>query len=227
MKNRPFLKAGYIGLLVIVMSMILVTIFPSKASKMPQGFFTPIIAFEFIETKAEVFQLFASTDGTIRQTMVDAMDLGNQLDFIYMFLYSLFLLMFCLKCAEISSKKYYYIGAVIAVAVLSADALENIQLLGITANLETGNFKQYLAWLHLFTWMKWGGIAVIFLVLFFWFIKGGIFSKIIGITGAWSFASGLLAFLSRSVLNELFGLTVALMFIMMIIYCLIYKYDTD
>ena len=227
MKNRPFLKAGYIGLLVIVMSMILVTIFPSKASKMPQGFFTPIIAFEFIETKAEVFQLFASTDGTIRQTMVDAMDLGNQLDFIYMFLYSLFLLMFCLKCAEISSKKYYYIGAVIAVAVLSADALENIQLLGITANLETGNFKQYLARLHLFTWMKWGGIAVIFLVLFFWFIKGGIFSKIIGITGAWSFASGLLAFLSRSVLNELFGLTVALMFIMMIIYCLIYKYDTD
>jgi len=227
LKNRPFLKAGYIGLLVIVMSMILVTIFPSKASKMPQGFFTPIIAFEFIETKAEVFQLFASTDGTIRQTMVDAMDLGNQLDFIYMFLYSLFLLMFCLKCAEISSKKYYYIGAVIAVAVLSADALENIQLLGITANLETGNFKQYLAWLHLFTWMKWGGIAVIFLVLFFWFIKGGIFSKIIGITGAWSFASGLLAFLSRSVLNELFGLTVALMFIMMIIYCLIYKYDTD
>ena len=169
MKNRLFLKAGYVGLLVIVMSMILVIIFPSKAPKMPAGFFTPIIAFEFIETKAEVFQLFVSTDGTIRQSMVDAMDLGNPLDFIYMFLYSLFLLMFCLKCAQISSKKYYYMGAVIALAVLSADVLENIQLLKITANLETGDFKQYLAWLHLFTWMKWGGLP-----LFFWYCFSGL-----------------------------------------------------
>jgi hypothetical protein len=225
LKNRLFLKAGYVGLLVIVMSMILVIIFPSKAPKMPDGFFTPIIAFEFIETKAEVFQLFVSTDGTIRQSMVDAMDLGNQLDFIYMFLYSLFLLMFCLKCAQISSKKYYYMGAVIALAVLAADVLENIQLLKITANLETGDFKQYLAWLHLLTWMKWGGIAAIFLGLFFWFIKGGKFSKIIGITGVLSFASGVLAYLNRSVLNEIFGLTVAVMFIMMILYCFIYKYD--
>ncbi len=225
--NKPFLKAGYVGLLVIVMSIILVIIFPSKAPRMPDGFFTPIIAFEFIETKAEVFQLFATTDGTIRQTMVDAMDLGNQLDFIYMSLYSLFLLIFCVKCAQISSKKFYYMGAVIAVVVLSADALENIQLLGITANLETGDFKQYLAWLHLFTWIKWGGITVIFLVLFFWFIKGGIFSKVIASTGILSFASGVLAYLNRSVINEIFGLTVAVMFIMMILYCFIYKYDTD
>ncbi len=225
--NRPFLKAGYVGALVIVLSIILLIIFPSKAPKLADGFFTPIIAFEFIETPAEVFQMFVSTDGTVRQTMVDAMDLGNQLDFIYMFLYSLFLLMFCLKCAEISSKKYYYIGAVIALAVLAADALENIQLLGITANLETGDFKQHIAWLHLFTWIKWGGIAAIFLVLFFWFINGGIFSKIIGITGVLSFVSGLLAFLNRSVLNEIFGLTVAVMFIMMILYCFIYKYDTN
>lgn len=227
MKNRPFLKTGYVGLLVIVMSIILVIIFPSKVPKMPAGFFTPIIAFEFIETKAEVFQMFVSTGGTVRQTMVDAMDLGNQLDFIYMFLYSLFLLMFCLKCAEISLKKYYYMGAVIALAVLSADVLENIQLLGITANLESGEFKQYLAWLHWFTWIKWGGIAAIFLVLFFWFIKGGIFSKIIAFTGMLSFVSGALAYLNRSVLNEIFGLTVAVMFIMMILYCFIYEYDTD
>jgi len=50
--NRPFLKVGYVGLLVIIMSVTLVIIFPSKASKMPDGFFTPIIAFEFIQTKA-------------------------------------------------------------------------------------------------------------------------------------------------------------------------------
>jgi len=221
--NRPFLKAGYLGLLVFAMSIILLIIFPSKASRLPDGFFTPVIAFEFIETPAEVFQMFASTDGTIHQAMVAAMNLGNELDFIYMVLYSTFLLLFCLKCAEISSQKFYYMGAVIAVAVLFADALENIQLMGITTNLDTGNFKQFLAWLHVFTWIKWGGISAIFLVLFFWFIKGGLFSKVIGMTGILSAAAGVLAYLNRSVVNEIFSLTVAMMFLLMIVYCFVYK----
>ncbi len=226
--NRPFLKAGYVGLLMILMSLILVIIFPAKASKMPAGFFTPIIAFEFIETRAEVFQLFVSTDGKVRQAMVDAMDLGNRLDYLFMLLYSMFLMMFCLKCAAVSSKKYYYIAAVIAVVVLLADVMENIQLMGITANLETGEFKQYLARLHWFTWIKWGGISAIFLVLFSWFIKGGMFSKIIGISGILCFVSGFLAYLNRCVLNEIFSLTVAVIFLMMIVYCFKYKsYDTD
>ncbi|MBC2715198.1 MAG: hypothetical protein HF978_07815 [Desulfobacteraceae bacterium] len=225
--DRTFLKVGYVGLLVMGMSILLVIIFPSKASKMPDGFITPVIAFEFIETRMEVFQMFMSTDGTIRQEMVDAMDLGNQLDFIYMLLYSMFLLMFSLKCAKISSEKFYYIGAALSLMVLSADALENIQLMGITANLESGEFESCLTWLHLFTWIKWGGIATIFLVLFFWFIKGDIFSKIIGFTGILSFLTGVLAYLNRSVLNEIFGLTVAMMFLMMIVYCFTYKYDSD
>ncbi len=224
--NRPFVKAGYVGLLVIVMSVVLVILFPSKASKLPDGFFTPIIAFEFIETRPEVFQMFFSTDGTVHQTMVDAMDLGNQLDFIYMLLYSTFLMMFSVKCAEISSKRFYYIGAALALIVLLADAMENMQLMGITANLDTGNFDHYLSWLHVFTWIKWGGIAAIFLVLFFWFIKGGLFSKIIGLTGILSAAAGIAAYLNRSVINEIFSLSVAMMFIMMIIYCFVYKsYD--
>lgn len=50
--NRPFIKAGIVGLLVIVMSIVLLAVFPSKAVRLPDGFFTPIIAFEFIETKA-------------------------------------------------------------------------------------------------------------------------------------------------------------------------------
>jgi len=86
--NRPFKKIGFVGAAVITMSLILLAVFPSNGSKLPEGFFTPIIAFEFIQTKAEVFQLFVSTDGTIRREMVDAMNLGNQLDYIYMVLYS-------------------------------------------------------------------------------------------------------------------------------------------
>ncbi len=223
--NKPFKKIGYLGLMVLVMSIILVMIFPSKASKMPDGFFTPVIAFEFIQTKAEVFQLFVGTDGLVHQSMIDAMDLGNRLDYIYMCLYSFFLLMFCVKCAGLTEKKFYYIGAVISLAVLAGDAMENVQLLGITAGLESGDFDAQLNLLYLFTWIKWGGIAAVFLVLVPLFAKGGFFSKIIGMTGSIAIAMGVLAFLNRSMITEVFSLTVGLMFLFMIIYCFTFKAD--
>jgi hypothetical protein len=207
------------------MSVMLVIIFPSKASKMPDGFFTPIIAFEFIQTKAEVFQLFVSTDGVVHRSMIEAMNLGNQLDYIYMCLYSFFLLMFCVTCAGLSEKKFYYIGAVISLAVLAGDAMENVQLLGITAGIESGDFDAQLNLLYLFTWIKWGGIAAVFLVLVPWFAKGGLFSKTIGMMGSVTAALGVLAFLNRSMITEIFSLGVGLMFLFMIIYCFTYTSD--
>lgn len=223
--NRPFKKLGYLGLMVIVMSVILVIVFPSKAPKMPDGFFTPIIAFEFIQTKAEVFQLFVSTDGSVHQSMIDAMNLGNQVDYIYMLLYTSFLLLFCVTCARLSEKKFYYIGTVISLVVLAGDAMENVQLLGITSGIESGDFDAQLNLLYLFTWIKWGGIAAIFLVLVPWFAKGGLFSKTIGMTGGVTIALGVLAFLNRSMITEIFSLAVGLMFLFMIIYCFTFKSD--
>ncbi len=223
--DRPFKKVGYVGLMVLVMSIILVITFPSKAPKMPDGFFTPIIAFEFIQTKAEVFQLFAGTDGIVLHSVIDAMNLGNQLDYIYMCLYSAFLLLFCFKCAGLSEKKFYYIGAVISFVVLAGDAMENVQLLGITAGIESGDFDTQLNLLYLFTWIKWGGIAAVFLVLVPWFAKGGLFSKTIGMTGSVTIAMGVLAFLNRSMITEIFSLAVGLMFLFMIVYCFKFKSD--
>lgn len=226
--NRPFLAAGYVGLLVIFTSIVLIGVFPSQAPRLPDGFFTPIIAFEFIETKAEVFQMFVDTTGTVRHEMVTDMDLGNRLDFVYMVLYGFFLAMFCAKCAVLSRKKFYYAGCVLAVAVLAADVLENVQLLGITANLETGDFDHYLERLRLFTWVKWGGICAVFLVLVFWFINGARFSKIIALSMGATVMAGAAAFFHRSWINEIFALGVGAVFLMMIVYCFLYKaHDAD
>jgi len=223
--SRPFKKIGFIGATVIAMSIILLAVFPSTGSKLPEGFFTPIIAFEFIQTKVEVFQMFVQIDGTIRREMVDAMNLGNQLDYIYMVLYSLFLFLFCLKCAKLSENKFYFIGTLISLAILAGDAMENMQLLGITSGIESGDFDRHLNFLYLFTWVKWGGIAAVFLVLIPWFAKGGKFSKTIGMTGSVTAALGVLAFINRSVITEIFCLGVGLMFLFMIIYCFTFSAD--
>ena len=45
--------------------------------------------------------------------------------------------------------------------------------------------------------------------------------------GIISFILGVSAYMNRSVINEIFSLSVALMFILMIIYCFTYKSDKN
>jgi hypothetical protein len=225
--NKPFVKTGYLGLAVIMMSVLLLFVFPPKAPSLPEGFVTPIVAFEFIQTSTEVIEMFGGNNITVQNDMVRAMDLGNRLDYLYMCLYSAFLMMVSATCAGLSQNKYYYAGVALALAVLAADALENVQLLGITENIAIGNFNSQLRLLHFFTWIKWAGLALIFLTLSPWFLKGDRFSKIIGIMGIITFMLGFSAYMNRSVINEIFSLSVALMFILMIVYCFIYKTDKN
>jgi len=221
--DRPFLKIGFIGVAVVVTSIVLMIVTPSKAPWMMDGFFTPIIAFEFIETPKEVLQLFGPMNSPEQQEMVRAMNLGNRLDFVYMLLYSTFLLAFSVKCARETGVKRYYVGTFTSIFVLASDFLENLQLLGITSKLQTGGFEQHLAYLRVFTWLKWGGIAVTFLLLLPYFVRGNLYSKIVGGFVTVPFILGLLAYFHRSVLNELFALSVAATFVLLIAYCFSHK----
>ena len=221
--HRPFLNAGFVGLLVIVMSILLMAVFPSTAPKLPDGFFTPIIAFEFMETKTEVYQLFGFPGTELREQMVSGMNLGNQLDYIYMGLYALFLMMFSAGCAKISGQRRYYTGICLALVVLAADIMENQQLFGITSKLSSGDFGDELTRLQLFTWLKWGGICIIFLLLASWFFRQNRFGKWIGGLCVASAVLGIAAFLYRSMAAEIFCLSVALVFLLMIVFSFTYK----
>ncbi|MCP4669407.1 MAG: hypothetical protein GY849_23995, partial [Deltaproteobacteria bacterium] len=66
-------------------------------------------------------------------------------------------------------------------------------------------------------------IAAIFLVLLPYFIKGSAYSKMIAMMGVVTFVLALLSFIHRSVLNEIFAIAVAIMFLLMIIYCFVHK----
>ena len=221
--NREFMKIGFLGIAVVVMSLILLAVFPAKAPVLPDGFFTPIIAFEFIQTPDEVYRLFGKEGTAERDMMVHAIDLGNRIDFIYMVLYTGFLFAFCLKVFQKTHRKLYMTGALIAAVVLLGDFLENIQLLGITAHLSTGSFLNELERLRYFTWLKWGGLCLVFVVLAPHFSRGRVFSKIIAGWAVLTVTAGIIAFVNRSFINEVFSLFVAIMFVLMIIYCFVYK----
>lgn len=219
--QNPCRTIGLLGISIVAMSIVLTTVYPSTAPYMPAGFSTPIIAFEFIRTSQEVQQFFGAPNSPERETMVRAIDLGNYLDFIYMLLYSLFLFLFLIKCTGKTRTRDLYVRAGFVPLVLIGDFLENVQLLRITAKLQTGNFENELYYLNIFTWQKWGGIAFIFLLLTPYFLQGNLYTKFIGIFAIIPCILGILAYFHRSVLNELMSLSVAIMFALIIIYCFI------
>jgi len=227
--NKPFMKVGFLGSIVIGMSIVLIMVFPPKAPWMMEGFATPIMAFEFVKSPGEVSKLFGlapdqqSFTESMTKSMIGAMDLGNKLDYIYMVLYSSFLFFFSFVCAKNTGQKRYYAGSMMAVVILVSDIFENVQLLSITSKIASLDFERELSLLHGFTWMKWGGITIVFLILAPYFLKGRIYSKFIAVTGISSFILSVLAYFNRSALTEQMGLSVALMFIMMIAFCFIHK----
>ncbi len=224
--NKPFRLSGFIGIAVIVVSVILMGINPTEVPTMPEGFKTPILAFEFVRTNQEVIDLFGQ-DGAIRAQLVQAFDLGSWVDFVYMALYSAFLFSFAQTIIKLTGRKLFYAAAALAVVIFLADLMENVQLLGITAVIDTGNFEQQLPLLYLFTWIKWGGLAICFLLLTPYFFTQSFFARIIGIVAIFSFALAGAAFLNRSALNEYYALSVALMFLLMIGYSFWYKEENN
>ncbi len=222
--SRPFFKSGIIGILLIITSLMLLKVFPSQAPKLPDGFFTPILAFEFAVTRQEVENLFGEPQSDYRKSMVAAMDLGNRLDYVYMILYSSFLFGFSITCARISRNRRYYFAALVSVLVLIGDVMENIQLFGITRKLAEGEFEKELQLLFYFTWLKWGGLALIFLILLPYFFSGSLTAKLIALVGLTTVVLGVFAFINRSILNEIFAISVGIMFLLTIIYALTHKH---
>lgn len=225
MGDRPFWVSGLLGIGAILMTLALTALGPRPGAPLPQGFLTPIIAFEFAGSAGEIEQLFTHSDAAAGAEMMQSMDRVNRLDFLYMLLYNGFLFTFALTCARLSGNRLYYVPAVLALGVLAADALENAQLLGITQALRQGeaDLNLYLARLHWFTWLKWGGIALIFLMLIPFFYRGDVFARFLAMFAAMPFVLALLAYFNRGILNELFALAIGATFLLMTIFCWRYR----
>ena len=217
-KNNPYRYIAYLGLSLVLMSIVLMAIMPHKVHNLPDGLKTPILGFEFAQSTHDIYGIFYNEIGNIDQNIVASMDLGNILDFVYMIQYSLFLMLFCLITFRLTKKYVLFIPAFLSILALAGDALENSQLLGITTNLASGDYMHQLFYLHYFTWIKWASLSLIFLMLPLFIYRKGLLSKICVILGSVIFGLGAVSFFHRSIANELFSLSIAIMFILLIVY---------
>ena len=198
------------------MSLILTLIGPRATGPLPDGFITPVMAFEFAESAAEVTTLF-EPEGSAA-----AMDRVNRWDFLFMTLYSLFLVTFALAAALDSGQFTLWFAAALAPLILLADVMENVQLLNLTAQLSLGGgMEPALARLHLFTWLKWGGLAVYNLLLIPYFRRLDSRWRLVRLAAALPALAVGVALISRGLANELLALAVGLMFLLLTIYAMV------
>jgi len=220
--KKPFLKAGYCGILLLIISAAIIAVNPAKAGKLPHGFFNPTVAFEFIRTETEVYDLFGHIPSEENMKVVNSIENGTYLDFFYMAVYAVFLLLFTEVCHHITGERWFYFSGFIVLGVFLADFGENMQLMSILVKLPAGDFRGELTRLNFFTWAKWGGLTALFISFIPFFRYAGRFGRGIAVFSLFSAVTGAAAFMHRSILNEIYVLSIAVIFIMLIVFSFIF-----
>lgn len=226
--------AKIVSVCLMLFAIALLIINPKAANNLPSGFKTPIIAIEFIQTKAAIIKFFEVAN--VEKYRSDLL-LGNCIDYIFMFLYSGLIACIGVFIFKDTNIKKMYLIFICSILMIIGDAFENYQLYQLTIKLRdfpdivqsinSFNFYEiHIVLLKLFTWLKWSTIAISFLIFAPTFLKSTqFFSKTIGIVCACSAILGVLAFLKHGILNELFAATVSIVFILLIVF--VFKYQPE
>lgn len=179
---------------------------------LPKGFYTPIIALEFIETQEQVRTFF---DVENAEQYKQSILLGNQLDYIFMIIYSAFLFFVALYLYQKSPIKIILIAIALIPIACVTDALENIQIYRITKNINA-DLKTFLTYLKLFTWIKWSSLAVVFACFAIYYVQHQ--KRLLAFVVAVPFLFLPIAFFAHSTVIEFFALSIVAIFIVIFIY---------
>lgn len=220
MVYKPFRIARIFGILLLICSVILLVVNPKPSDNLPEHFYTPIIAFEFIQTPQEVAAFFEVPDVN---AYIETMLLGNWIDYAFMLFYSALLFCIALGIKKITGAQTMLLACLCCIIMLVCDALENYQIYLIISRYKNQDILENLALLNIFTWLKWGSIASAFLLFSPFFLKGKLFHKIIGWLGISSFGLCMAAFLNHGILNEVFATNIVLVFLLLVIFVFTFK----
>jgi hypothetical protein len=162
--KHPFAPTGFFIFPILVLAFFMEFYLPSNA---PEGYKSFIVAFEFAKTPAEIQTLFAD----LSPETIHNIDKANYIDFGFMLAYSLFLSLIFQKAAFVFKRRWLLWGVLLSVFIFIADFAENVVLLNITKiyRMESGSdiLLPTLNNLRLFTWLKWSGLAIAFVLFFF------------------------------------------------------------
>ena len=156
-KSRPLFLTTIIGLLLIPL-LYLINSYSPPPEKAPSNYNSVILAFEFVSDDSELKEVLSPlTAQEIRD-----LDSLNKVDFGFMVMYGIFILSVILKFRKLHNQEWLKYAAALAVVIVIADLLENLQLLSLTEAYRSGvvDSQNTIDLLAIFTWTKWGLLAI-------------------------------------------------------------------
>ena len=151
------LGAALCGIAMVVLSVWMLTRYPATA-ELTDGYRTPVLAFEFAQTPADLAFMTGDSDSAVRHRA--AMAAGQQLDTAFPVAYA-GLIVFLLLGQARRGRKLAWAGALIGILIVPADWQENAVMAAVLNALSAGDpVEPLLPALWTATWLKWGAIAV-------------------------------------------------------------------
>ncbi|GAB3221581.1 hypothetical protein [Spirosoma arcticum] len=187
------------AVLTLLVSVVMVRYKPTVQPPIPAK--QPMLDFQFATSADAVNALFIDPrTGKPVTAYVDKMRSLNQIDFLYIALYTAFSFSFAQQANQAYPSVWGQIALFVAFVPGVFDVLENIQLLSILKSVEQGpntNYEPALTRLARFTWIKWITIGwlPILLLPFLW--HQGLPSKLLGLLAIVVATAGVVALLNR------------------------------
>lgn len=203
------------GILVLLLGLALMFINPTVVGQLPEGFFSPIIALEFMKNTADLERFF---DLPNAEQVKSEFFLGNQVDFVFPFAYSIFIIL-CSRLMYLETKaKALWLVIPIGCLVIYSDIFENLNIAEILTMQQYQNAGLILDQLQIYTWLKWGGLSAIMLILSMYFFQGSWIKKLLGLFLFATFGLAIPAVLLGGIYCEIMALMIMVCFIGLFIF---------
>jgi hypothetical protein len=162
---------------VLLLSVVLILVFPiSPVHHNLPGFTSTVVSFELVTTPEQILDILGRPEDPARESTVAAMDRGNWLDFLYLLAYPALQVAIAaqLVARGLAPRGLLWGVSGLAVAMGLCDALENVQLLTLSALTEPSAMERALPALYLSARAKWTALFVISALLapFVWRAPG-------------------------------------------------------
>ncbi|MCO5231459.1 MAG: hypothetical protein M9958_09920 [Chitinophagales bacterium] len=184
------------------------------------GFFTPIIALEFMDNINDLVSFF---DISTVKHLKASLTIGNQLDYAFMTLYGLFAICVGILIYIETKIKAIWLSIPLVILIVVSDVFENLNIAEILSIQELQNANLLLEQLQIFTWLKWGGLSALMLLFSVYFLQGNWWKILIGIFLLSSIGFYCAAYFLRGIYCEIFSLSIMLNFVLLLLFSIFWR----
>lgn len=134
-----------LGIATAAFGLSLMDVFPQTGPAIAHGYGSPVIAFEFARSQADLLGIFGPDGDPLQVSRLAAMRTGNERDYIYMLLYAGFVASGCVALWRELRPRWLLAAAALPILAALSDAWENLLLFDIQAAFTLGEYSPAMA----------------------------------------------------------------------------------